>query len=40
MEIKTEGAIIRSKAKWSEFGEKDTKYFLNFQLLFSNKNVF
>ena len=29
--IKVEGAIIRSKAKWVEEGEKNTKYFLNLE---------
>jgi len=31
MENKTKGSIIRSKAKWSEFREKNTKYFLNLE---------
>ena len=29
--IKTEGAILRSKVKWAEEGEKNTKYFLNLE---------
>ena len=28
---KTNGIILRSKAKWSEEGEKNTKYFLNLE---------
>ena len=28
---KTEGAIIRSRVRWTEFGEKNTKYFLNLE---------
>jgi len=31
MENKAKDAIIRSKAKWSKFGEKNTKYFLNLE---------
>ena len=28
---KSRGAMIRSKADWTEFGEKNTKYFLNLE---------
>ena len=28
---KTQGAIVRSRARWYEFGEKNSKYFLNLQ---------
>ena len=28
-EQKVKGAIIRSKARWVEYGEKNTRYFLN-----------
>ena len=28
---KTRGAIIRSRARWYEYGEKNTKYFLNLE---------
>ena len=30
---KTKGAIIRSKARWYNEGEKNTKYFLNFEMI-------
>ena len=30
-EIETRGAILRSKVKWSEAGEKNSKYFLNLE---------
>ena len=30
-EYKTKGAIIRSRTRWHEFGEKNTKYFLNLE---------
>ena len=28
---KTRGAIIRSRARWYEYGEKNSKYFLNLE---------
>ena len=31
VENRTKGAIIKSKARWAEFGEKNTKYFLNLE---------
>ena len=30
-DLKANGAIIRSKAKWIEYGEKNSKYFLNLE---------
>lgn len=30
-EKKTEGIIIRARARWHEHGEKSTKYFLNLE---------
>ena len=30
-EIATKGAILKSKTRWSEAGEKNTKYFLNLE---------
>jgi hypothetical protein len=30
-EYKTEGAIVRARAQWSEFGEKNSRYFLNLE---------
>ena len=30
-ELKTKGAIVQCRAKWFEKGEKNTKYFLNFE---------
>ena len=30
-EQKVKGAIIRSKARWVEYGEKNTRYFLNLE---------
>ena len=30
-EIETKGAILRSRARWTEDGEKNTKYFLNLE---------
>ena len=29
--IKTEGIMLRSKAKWIEYGEKNSKYFFNLE---------
>ena len=29
--IKTEGIMLRSKTKWLEYGEKNSKYFFNFE---------
>ena len=34
---KTKGIILRSKAKWVEEGEKNTKYFLNLEKRNQNK---
>ena len=31
IEQKVKGAIIRSKARWVEYGEKNTRYFLNLE---------
>ena len=28
---KTQGTIVRSRARWYEFGEKNNKYFLNLE---------
>ena len=30
-DIKVEGTILRSKVKWVEMGEKNTKYFINLE---------
>ena len=38
-EIKGKGTIFRSKARWVEYGEKPTKYFLNMEGKSSNKKV-
>ena len=35
--LKTKGAIIRSKARWHNEGEKNTKYFLNLEKRHFNK---
>ena len=32
IEYKTKGAIIRSKARWHNEGEKNNKYFLNLEI--------
>ena len=31
IELRTKGAILRSKTKWYNEGEKNTKYFLNLE---------
>ena len=36
---KTEGTIIRSRARWTEFGEKNTKYFLNLEKRQQQRNI-
>ena len=39
-QYQTRGAILRSKARWYNEGEKNTKYFLNMQKRhFNKKNV-
>ena len=38
-EIKGKGAMFRSKARWVEYGEKPTKYFLNMDKKRYNKKV-
>ena len=37
VEYKTKGAIIRSKSRWYNEGEKNTKYFLNLEKDIANK---
>ena len=37
--IKAQGAILRSKADWLEYGSKPTKYFLNLEKVNYNKKV-
>ena len=31
MRLKTKGAILRSKARWHEFGERNSRYFFNLE---------
>ena len=33
------GSCIRSKARWCEFGERSTKYFLNLRLVFTSDGI-
>ena len=37
---KTRGAIIRSRARWYEHGEKNSKYFLNLEKLTTGENIY
>ena len=37
-EQKVKGAVIRSKARWVEYGEKNTRYFLNLEKRRGEKN--
>ena len=37
--IKTQGAILRSRAKWTEEGEKNTAYFLNLEKHYSENKI-
>ena len=37
IEYKTKGSIIRSKTRWLNEGEKNTKYFLNLEKRHCNK---
>ena len=39
-EIKGKGAIFHSKARWVEYGEKPTKYFLNMEKKRYNKKSY
>ena len=39
IEYKTKGAILRSKCRWHNEGEKNTKYFLNLEKRHYNKSV-
>ena len=39
-EYRTKGAIIRSRTRWREQGEKSTKYFLNLEKQQNAKNVY
>ena len=38
-QYKTQGVILRSKAKWYEEGEKSTKYFLHLEKMNYTKNI-
>ena len=39
LQYKTNGAILRSKVRWFEQGERNTKYFLNLEKEISAKNL-
>ena len=39
VETKVRGSMIRSRAKWTEFGEKNSKYFLNLEKRHANKKA-
>ena len=39
IETKVRGSMIRSRAKWTEFGEKNSKYFLNLEKRHANKKA-
>jgi exonuclease III len=40
LDLETAGSILRSKVKWAEAGEKNTKYFLNLEKRnYINKNI-
>ena len=39
IDLRTEGAIVRSRARWTELGEKNTKYFLTLQSKHAGKKL-
>ena len=38
-DMRTEGAIVRTRARWTELGEKNTKYFLTLESKHARKKA-